>query len=120
MQHGRNIFVYQNGSLIAGTRTNEIQTESETIEIANPDSPQWRKFMAGRKSWSISVGFLLANASDIRKVLNVGTTYTLVFRDRSNTSSVSGSAILKQAKITAQTGNLCQGSFSFQGTGALS
>ena len=118
--NGNNILVLTGGTVIAGTKTNEVQTECETTEISSPSVGDWRSYMAGRKSWSIQVSFLLSAASNIRQLLNVGTTYTLVIRDRNNTSSVTGTAILNTCKITATRGNLVQGSFSFLGTGALS
>lgn len=117
--NGNNILIYMNGSAIAGTKSNDVQTECETIEISSPSIGDWRAFMAGRKSWSVQTSFLVTATSSVRQLLNVGTSYTLVFRDRTNTYSVSGTAILTTCKITATRGNLCTGSFAFQGTGAL-
>lgn len=120
--NGNNIFVLLDGTLIAGTKTNEIQTDCEMIEISNPSSGEWQQFMAGRKNWTIQTGFLVQAVTNLRQLLNIGTSYTIIMRDRNNTSgaSVTGTAILKTCKITATIGNLVQGSFVFQGTGALS
>lgn len=118
--NGNNIYVTQNGTIIAGTKSNEIQTESEMIEISNPSSGDWRQYMAGRKNWSIQVSFLVTAVANIRQLLNVGTQYTLVFRDRAGSTSVTGTALLKTCKITSTKGSLVQGSFAFQGTGQLS
>ena len=104
---------------IAATKSNEMQTDCETIEISSPSVGDWRTYMAGRKSWSVQVSFLVTAASNIRQLLNVGTSYTIVMRDRTNTSSVSGSAIMTTCKISATRGNLVTGSFVFKGTGAL-
>lgn len=104
---------------IAATKSNEMQTDCETIEISSPSVGDWRTYMAGRKSWSVQVSFLVTAASNIRQLLNVGTSYTIVMRDRNNTSSVSGSAIMTTCKISATRGNLVTGSFVFKGTGAL-
>ena len=120
--NGNNIFVTLGCTIIAGTRSNEIQTDCDMIEISNPNSGDWRQYMAGRKDWSVQTSFLVTNVTNIRQLLNIGTSYNLVFRDRNSTSgaSVSGTAILKTCKISSVRGNLVTGSFAFQGTGALS
>lgn len=118
-QLGNNILVFLNGTAIAGTKSNEIQTDCEMIEITNMTSAQWRQFVAGRKQWTVSTGFLVLAGADIKKLLNVGTTYTLRFRDRAGSNAVEGQAILKQCKISAARGSLATGSFTFQGSGEL-
>ena len=89
------------------------------IEITNMTSAQWRQFIAGRKQWTVSTGFLVLAGADITKLLTVGTTYTLQFRDRAGSNIIEGQAILKTCKISATRGNLATGAFSFQGTGEL-
>lgn len=123
---GLNIYVcVQEGTastIIAGTRSNEIQTSVETIEISSPTSGQWREHITGRKEWSITTGFLCLVNSDMAKLLQVGQSFTLqlVGRDGSTTSTLlEGVATLKTCKITATIGNLVQGSFQFEGNGAL-
>ena len=118
-QLGNNILVYLNGTAIAGTKSNEIQTECDMIEMTNQNSAQWRQYLAGRKNWSVSTGFLVLAAADTKKLLNVGTTYTLRYRDRAGTSILQGQAIMKQCKISAARGSLATGSFTFQGSGEL-
>ena len=118
-QLGNNILVFLNGTAIAGTKSNEIQTDCEMIEITNMTSAQWRQFVAGRKQWSVSTGFLVLAAADTKKLLDVGTTYTLRFRDRAGTSILQGQAIMKQCKISAARGSLATGAFTFQGSGEL-
>ena len=124
--NGNNIFILAGkGSatptLIAGTRSNEIETDCDMIEISNPSSGDWKQYMAGRKAWTVQTSFLVTTVTNIRELLSVGSSYTLIFRDRNNTSgaSVTGTAILKNCKISAIRGNLVTGSFAFQGTGAL-
>ena len=118
-QLGNNILVYLNGTAIAGTKSNEIQTDCDMIEVTNQNSAQWRQYLAGRKNWSVSTGFLVLAGADIKKLLNVGTTYTLRFRDRAGSNIIEGQAILKTCKISATRGNLATGAFSFQGSGEL-
>ena len=118
---GNNILIYRNGTAIAGTVSNEIQSGAEVIEISSPTSGQWKEFIAGRKSWSVNVNFLVLAVSDPTYLLLVGESYTLTFRSRAtSTGGVTGTAILKTCKITATKGNLVQGSFQFVGSSQLS
>lgn len=118
---GNNILIYRNGTAIAGTVSNEIQTGAELIEISSPTSGQWKEYITGRKSWSINVSYLVLADNGVRDLLNVGSSYTLKFRGRNaaDNTGVTGTAILKTCKITATKGNLVQGSFQFQGTSSL-
>lgn len=121
--NGNNILIYLNGTAIAGTTSNEMQSSIDTIEIGAPlSSGTWKQFLTKQKTWTVNTNFLVLQDSGVRNLLNVGTTYTLKFRGRSSYDStgVSGSAILKSCKITAIKGNLVKGSFQFQGNNALS
>lgn len=117
--NGNNIIIMRDSTAIAGVKSQEIQTEAGTIEIASSSQQTWREYIAGRKGWGLTVGYLLLAAAGLDELLNVGTTYTLVIKNRAGTKSVSGSAILTTCRITATRGNLVQGSFQFQGTGSL-
>ena len=125
--NGNNIIITQGGLAIAATRSHEIQVESELIEISSPTSGVWREYIAGRKDWSVNVNVLVlgtaatqsATSSNITDVLKVGNRYTLVIKDRSNTYSMTGDAILTVCRQTYTRGNLVQGTFQFKGTGAL-
>lgn len=120
--NGNNIIVLSGGTAIAGTKSDELQVECETIEIASSTDQGWTHYLAGRKSWSLTVGWLLLATTDVRKALTVGSTVTIKFKGRNDTDAngLSGSAIIRTCKITAVKGNLAQGSFQFVGTGPLS
>lgn len=132
---GQLLIVKLNGVAIAGTVSNEIQTEAETIEVSSPAQGQWREVIAGRKSWSVTVNFLVmdggtaassATATSIKSVLQAGQTYTLRFMDNppagssQATGGVEGPALLKACRITATRGSLVTGTFQFVGAGQLS
>ena len=120
--NGNNIIVLSGGTAIAGTKSDELQVECDTIEIASSTDQGWTHYLAGRKSWSLTVGWLLLATTDVRKALTVGSTVTIKFKGRNDTDAngLSGSAIIRTCKITAVKGNLAQGSFQFVGTGPLS
>ena len=118
---GNNIIVFMNGQAIAGTKSDEIQVDSETIEIASETDQDWVHLLAGRKSWSLNVGWLVLANQDVRKVLLAGSAVTIKIKARgeSDSSGLQGSAILKTVKVTAVRGNLATGSFAFVGNGPL-
>ena len=118
---GNNIIVLMNGTAIAGTKSDEIQVDCETIEIASATDQAWTHSISGRKSWSLTVGWLVLANQDVRKALLVGSTVTIKIKGRgeSDANGLSGSAILRTCKITATRGNLAQGSFAFVGNGPL-
>lgn len=116
---GNNILIYSNNVAIAGTRTDEIQTECEMLEISSPDTGTWRTYLAGMKGWSISVGFLVSTNSELKKLLQIGTTFPLTIHDRTGTAILGGNAICTKCNVKATRGNLVQGSFSFKGDGEL-
>ena len=128
-QLGRNIFISADGttSPIAGTRSDEIRTSAETIEISSPTSGQWKERIAGRKDWSFTVNWIVAASTEetgtkLTNLLNVGTTYNIKVCERSGSSVVvilTGRAICKTATVTGTIGNLAHGTFQFEGNGEL-
>ena len=85
--NGNNVLIYRNGTAIAGTISNEIQTGAELIEISSPTSGQWKEYIAGRKSWSVNVSYLILANNGVRDLLNVGSSYTLKIRGRNATDA---------------------------------
>ena len=118
---GNNIIVLMNGQAIAGTKSDELSVDSETIEIASATDQEWTHYISGRKSWSLTVGWLVLANTDVRKVLLAGSVVTIKIKGRGDTDAngLSGSAIISKAKITAIRGNLATGSFAFVGNGPL-
>lgn len=113
--NGKDILIYLGSNVIAGTKSNEITTACDTIEVSSPTTGVWRKYIAGRKDWDVSTSWLLAATSDLASLLNVGQTYTLYIKDSGSNTILQGDAICTQAKITATIGNLLNGSFAFKG-----
>ena len=132
--NGNIILVQVDGHTIAGTKTTEIQVDSELIEIASASQGAYREYLTGRKQWQVTVNYLLMYATyqqmftypnaSMTDALLVGNSYTLKFKNRANhfdqPITLKGTAILRTCKITATRGNLIQGTFTFVGNGALS
>lgn len=117
--NGNTLLIYANGTLIAGTKSNEIKTLCDLIETST--SSRWRSYIAGRKSWSVTVGYLVASAAaGVNALLTVGGSYTISIRNRSGSTIASGAAICEEATVRAVKGSLMQGTFTFRGNGTLS
>lgn len=120
--NGNNIIIYKDGAAIAATKSNEMQTDCETIEISSPSQGVWRQYLIGRKEWSVTTNFLVGVGSNVWELMRVGESCVLSFRARSGnttTEILKGSAFITSVKITATRGNLAQGSFTFKGNGQL-
>lgn len=116
---GNKIYITLGGTKIAGTKSCKLSNGAETIEVASATEQQWREFIAGRRSWSMSCSWLVLTAAAMKtNVLRVGSTYTISFTD--GTTSLTGQAICEKADVDANIGSLANGSFQFKGTGALS
>ena len=119
MEKGNNILILIDGAAVAGCRANEIQVGGELIEIASPDTGQWRTFIAGRKEWSFTSGWLVTTHADLKRLLWQGRTVTVRIIGRGDSTGLTGTAIVQQCNMNSNVGNLAQGSFSFKGSGPL-
>ena len=72
---GRNLIIKAGGVAIAAAKSCSVKVQAKTLETSSPDDGDWEHSIAGRKSWSVSVGTLVTNIS--RNAQMVGTTVTL-------------------------------------------
>jgi predicted secreted protein len=117
--NGNNILIYVNGAVVAGTRSNEVQSNRELIEIASPSSGEWRQFIAGRKDWGFTISWLVSSYSDIQQLLLNAGVVTVRLVGRGETLGLTGSAIVQTCRMTFTRGNLAQGSLQLKGNGPL-
>ena len=115
--HGRNLIVKLDGTAIAGARSCELNVQSEELEVSSSTQNLWREFIAGRKEWTVNCGHLVMAIES--NVDMVGRKVTLSFGTRNGSEELTGSAIVKNWKVTGTLPNLSQGSFQFRGSGAL-
>lgn len=126
-QNGNNIIVsiYNTSNstweAIAATKSDELTVDGDLIEISSSTVADWRVFLNGRKSWGLNTSWLVTTVADIKKVLKVGTRVQLRIGARTWAagSGLTGYAWVKTAKASMTRGNLANGSFAFQGDGAL-
>lgn len=117
---GNDLLVFRDGVAIACCRTCSVEVGTDMIEVSSPRTGSYEEFIAGRSSWTVDVGYLVSDGSDLGELLLSGQEYTLRFQKRDGTGLVEGSALLKKVKIQGNVGHLTTGSFSFQGNGELS
>ena len=64
-----------NGIVLAASKSLELNINGETIEVGRTSSDMWRKFIRGRKDWSISVSTLVASGQFTASAAMIGETY---------------------------------------------
>ena len=122
--NGKDIIVYSGGTAIAATTVNDISNAAELQPFSSPNTADYKEYRAKDKSWRIVTNYLVTSVGvALADLLKVGNTYTLVIGATGQTASskqgLTGTAICQECRITATNGNLCQGSFVFQGSGPL-
>lgn len=115
------VILSRNNTALANTRirSNEIQTSCDMIEKASASQQDWKEYVAGRNSWTLTVNYLVLASAQVADLLYVGQTFDITMKS-GNSELLTGSAIITNVKNTATVGNLAQGGFTLQGSGALS
>ena len=117
--NGNNVLIYIDGAVVAGTKSNEVQTNRELIEIASPTSGEWREFITGRKDWGFTISWLVSSHQDIEQLLLDAGVVTVRIFGRGQSLGLTGKAIVQSCKMTFTRGNLAQGSLQLKGSGPL-
>ena len=81
---------------IAAVKSQSITTQCGLIETASATQQEWEEYVAGRKSWSLTVSYLVLNDAtcNIEDVLKIGTKVMLMMKGRTGVYSVKGEAIV--------------------------
>ena len=120
MIYGRNIKIYMDGVAIAAAKSCEVSVNVDTHDVLTPADTEWQRLKAERYEWTVQVSTLV---TEFRTRFNLGqmVTLTMAVCDANGMTAdrMTGTAYLKKSEITAQLGNLVQGSFAFQGVGPL-
>ena len=119
--HGKDLMILDSSSnaLVAMSKSCEIDIEADEIEVSSATAADWRTFIAGRKSWQVTVNFLVTAGNMSTDIAKVGTTVTLKMKDGTSGTALTGSAIVRTYRITGTVGNLAQGTFQFRGVSSL-
>lgn len=118
--NGNNLIIALDGTAVAGARTATITNGCEAIEIASASDGQWTKLIAGRKSWSVNIGWLVPAINNVAdEVLASGTMYTLTVKDREGNTLLQGQALCTQSESQFNRGSLAHGTWTLKGSGPL-
>ena len=121
---------HANARAIGGSVSCEIEISSSSIEVSSPDSSQWLDFIAGRKTWRMTLGKLLI-LPDFYDGIKVGSKVVVQFgysinpkegmepSERFTAHYYEGTALITRWGMSAKNGDYASGSFEFQGCGAL-
>ena len=122
--HGKSIQIkrYLSGATVpavALSRDCQVKVDGEMIGSSSPTSGDWNEFVAGRKSWSVSIGWLVAD--NVAMMTEVCAKYSLliVVDFGGYTLTFGGDALLKTCDVSAGVDGLAHGSIFFQGSGPL-
>ena len=80
--HGNNLIVSVGGTAVAAAKSCELNVAADTIEVASPNIGDWRSFIVGRKTWNVSVGYLLTPLYVTYRPTLVGESVILTFTVR--------------------------------------
>ena len=123
MKHqGKDLLILLNDVAIANSKSCDINVGYEVLETSSPDDGYTKHFIPGRMSWKVTTSYLVeAEGTPIKSLLSLpGKFFTIKVKSRALSDDVvTGPALCTDCKITGTKGNLTQGSFTFQGTGAL-
>lgn len=117
--NGNDIIIKKNNTAIAGVKSQEVQSQADTHEVASSTQQDYKEYMPGRSGWSINVSYLITTVSQIDEILLVGDVVTIEWLDRAGTVTMSGTAIVEQCKQTFTRGAIAGGSFVFKGSGVI-
>lgn len=123
--NGNNIIIYkqngQNWAAVGATKSNSLKVDGEDIEISSATDADWKHYIAGRKGWSLTIGFLVTEVADIRKVLTVNTRVKIRIGGRTFAAAtgLEGYALIKSCDMSLTRNALAQGSMQLIGDGPL-
>lgn len=118
MKKGNNILIYEDDTLIAGTRDFTLNQQMDITENSSPASGTARTYEGDMTSWDVTVTRLLTTMKGT--LLHRGSTYTMAIRVRNDVSDyVTGTALCLDANVDAAVDNLAHGTWRFIGNGPL-
>lgn len=147
--HGDKLHLYYNGEPIAFGTSCNLDISADTIDTSNKMSGNWKEFMTGQLSYTISSDSLLTyttaqivaeGSGEVQGDLEGLATYTDLLEAMLTRAPIkfefgvaksdsekyaidkkflSGTAVITGLNMTAQTGQICTCSVSLQGSGPL-
>ena len=126
--HGENVLIQVVAGhegyapFIAAAKSCTVHVETDIIEVSDSSQYEWKKYVANRKSWSITIDHLVMSSTFLNSITQVGTEVEIYVTVSigNNTERMSGRAIIKDWDAKASVGSLVNGTFKLIGTSGLS
>lgn len=119
---GKDIIVIlsQNGTALASTaiKSHDIQTQCKSIEKSSAVQQDWEEVVAGRKSWTLNVKYLVLTATKVTDLLYAGQMFDVTMK-AGGTTYLTGKALMTSVSGVSAVGTLANGSFLLRGNGPL-
>lgn len=119
---GRNVNVSVDGKILALSRSCTINIECDITEIGDIHSKEWKRYLAGRRSWSVDetsfVDVIGTDASIVGKTVRLR--FGQVENGAFGSDTLEGDAICTMWQMDGSVGGMAKRKMKFIGTGGLS
>ena len=119
---GNDLLIYAGVYVVAKAKTCRISLDADTLECSDATDGNARAFKLEKKGWKVTVTSLVTAAHTRFENLDSIIRLSFVTRDLYDNLTgdrMTGNAFITRSDVTANVGSLVQGTFVFQGTGAL-
>ena len=108
---------------IAGQRNATLSLSSDSIDTTAKDTGDWRTFLAGLKSWTLSCDGLYVDGDpaleELQSKFESGTAVAVTMTEEGGAWTATGNAVITSLDYDASLEDVMTVSAEFQGTGAL-
>ena len=108
---------------IAGQRNATLSLSSDSIDTTAKDTGDWRTFLAGLKSWTLSCDGLYVDGDpaleELQSKFESGTAVAVTIAESCAAWTATGNAVITSLDYDASLEDVMTVSAEFQGTGAL-
>lgn len=119
---GRNVNISVDGKILALSRSCTINIECDITEIGGIHSKDWKRYLAGRRSWSVDetsfVDVIGTDASIVGKTVRLR--FGQVENGAFGSDILEGDAICTMWQMDGSVGGMAKRKMKFIGTGGLS
>lgn len=121
--HGGKIIVSKIGDsgyeAFAASKSCEVEVDCEELEKSSPATGKWRDYTDGRLGWRVTVSGLVLDTIKDKLLLCGETLYLKIANTTDSSDYLTGRALCKSPKLTANRGSISQYSCVFLGCGEL-
>lgn len=121
--HGGNIVVSKIADsgyeAFAAAKSCEVEVDCEELEVSSPATGKWRDYTDGRLGWRVTVSGLVTNTISDKLLMAGKKVYVKIANATDADDYLTGNALVKSPKLTANKGSISQYSVVLVGCGEL-